>query len=415
MHVNRESLLDHGWEVMVREVPDYFEALDPTLEQFARDATEMNLVQIAVGLADGASLSDTPKAALDEARAAAQSNVAWVPFQRCYSVALSAWWERTYREIIGWDLDEERKNEVILVVSRYLFDYFDHHLTALEKVYSSERERKTRIHERRRLALIRQLLDGAPVAEQELGYPLAGDHLAVVAWGREPERAVSQALGAVAGTALTVPGTGGALWAWISASKLGDAELRPLEAVVPPPETYLAVGQPGRQREGFRQSHREALRAFRIGAATGDPTTFYRDVQLESLALQDESFAKEFARTQLKSIAGPDDRNRVLRDTLRAYFQTGHNGASAAALLGVHERTVSYRLATIEKVLGHGITTHRDELGLALRIHALTERRRDPTPRDTSSLKDGLPTDRAGRDGGHALRPRPGSADPQPV
>jgi hypothetical protein len=379
MRANREALLDHAMEVMSRDVPDYFEVLDETLQQFARDATDMNLVQIAADLADGASLSETPTAALDEARAAAQGDVPWVPFQRCYSVALSAWWEKTYREIIGWDLEEERKHALILVVSRFLFDYFDHHLTALEKVYSSERERKTRMHERRRVALIRQLLDGVPVGEQELGYPVAGEHLAIVSWGREHERAVSQAIAAVSGTALTVPGTGGALWAWIGAPRLGESSLQRLEAIIPPPETYLAIGQPARGPEGFRQSHQEALRAFRIGATTGDPMTFYGDVQVEALTLQDERFAKEFARNQLKGIAGADDRSRILRETLRAYFRTGHNGASAAAALGVHERTVSYRLSTIEKMLGHSIATRRDELGLALRIHALTERRRGAT------------------------------------
>jgi hypothetical protein len=379
MRANRESLLDHAMEVMTREVPDYFEVLDATLTQLARDATEMNLVQIAVDLADGPSLSETPKAALDEARAAAQSNVAWVPFQRCYSVALSAWWEKTYREIITWDLADERKDTLILVVSRFLFDYFDHHLNALEKAYSSERDRTMRLHERRRMVLIRQLLDGVPVADEDLGYPLGGEHLGIVTWGREPEQAASQVLGVLSGTALTAPGTGGVVWAWLGASSVGESALRAIVATTPPPETHVAVGQPGRGSDGFRRSHREALRAFRIGSATGDAVTFYRDVQLESLALQDERFAKEFAESELKTLAASDPRNRTLRDTLRAYFRTGHNGAAAAASLGVHERTVSYRLATIEKALGHTVAARRDELGVALRIHSLSERRRDPT------------------------------------
>ena len=59
--------------------------------------------------------------------------------------------------------------------------------------------------------------------------------------------------------------------------------------------------------------------------------------------------------------------------TLRAYFSLGQNASAAGALLKVHERTVGYRLATIEERIGHPITRRRDELGLALRLHALIE------------------------------------------
>jgi DNA-binding PucR family transcriptional regulator len=217
------------------------------------------------------------------------------------------------------------------------------------------------------------------VQEDELGYPLHGEHLAFVAWGREPDRVAPAVAATLQGQAITVPGTGGAVWGWICAPRISSMQGLPAQAacVKLPSETFLSLGQLGSGADGFRRSHREAVRAFRIGATIGQTITVYSDVQLEALALADERFAIDFTETELSTLAGKDARSRVLRDTLRAYFKTGHNGAAAAASLGVHERTVSYRLTTIEKVLGHTVIDRRDELGVALRLHALLERRSD--------------------------------------
>ena len=71
---------------------------------------------------------------------------------------------------------------------------------------------------------------------------------------------------------------------------------------------------------------------------------------------------------ELGPLADDDERSELLRDTLAAYFATGQNAASAAAALGVHDRTVLYRLRTIEERLGRSILERREELGVALRL-----------------------------------------------
>jgi DNA-binding PucR family transcriptional regulator len=71
-------------------------------------------------------------------------------------------------------------------------------------------------------------------------------------------------------------------------------------------------------------------------------------------------------------------RGPILRKTLHAYFATGQNAASAAAVLGVHEKTVSNRLRAIEEHLGHPIEARRAELELALRLAALQETDQPP-------------------------------------
>jgi len=48
----------------------------------------------------------------------------------------------------------------------------------------------------------------------------------------------------------------------------------------------------------------------------------------------------------------------------------GTRAASTGARLGVHDRTVGYRLATIEERLGRPLAARRDEIGVALRLQA---------------------------------------------
>jgi len=58
----------------------------------------------------------------------------------------------------------------------------------------------------------------------------------------------------------------------------------------------------------------------------------------------------------------------VLRDTLRTYFASGGNAASAAASLGVDRHTVQRRLRKVEEAIGRTLDTCRAELEVALRV-----------------------------------------------
>jgi DNA-binding PucR family transcriptional regulator len=77
--------------------------------------------------------------------------------------------------------------------------------------------------------------------------------------------------------------------------------------------------------------------------------------------------AREFAESVLGHLNQADERGQ-LRQTLRAYFASSQNGASAAAALGVHEQTVSRRLSAIERLIGSPVNQRRAELELALRL-----------------------------------------------
>jgi DNA-binding PucR family transcriptional regulator len=65
-------------------------------------------------------------------------------------------------------------------------------------------------------------------------------------------------------------------------------------------------------------------------------------------------------------------RGEALLTTLEAYFAAAGNAVSAAAALGVHDRTVANRLRAVEDLLGPGaVTARRAELETALRLQRL--------------------------------------------
>jgi DNA-binding PucR family transcriptional regulator len=133
----------------------------------------------------------------------------------------------------------------------------------------------------------------------------------------------------------------------------------------------VAVGGPASGAEGFRRAHTEAQSAHRVALRRPAPVTLYDDVALEALAAEDDSRARAFVARELGPLAADDPRALTLRATLRAYFGVAQNASSAAALLGVHERTVANRLRAVEEHLGRPVSARHAELDTALRLHEL--------------------------------------------
>jgi hypothetical protein len=352
------------------EVPEYFEGIDPSMADAERASVVANLRAVAHGLRHGRALPDRlPPGAVDEALLAANEGLPWAAVLRTYMIGHASLWEQLLAQVERLGLPDVRRVEALRVLSRYLFAYVDLITGQLAEVYQAERDRLLRSQERRRASLTRELLAGMPVSEEELGYRLRADHVGVIAWGRNPEASATQLAQELGCTLLIAPGGARSVWAWLGGRpRIEAAAARALGRFSPQEGTFLAFGE-----EGFVQTHRQALQAYRVAAIRGAPVTRYDDVALEALVVQDERLAKDFVARELGALASPDAKTARLRATLRAYFSLGQNASAAGALLKVHERTVGYRLATIEERIGRPIIGRRDELGLALRIHALLE------------------------------------------
>jgi hypothetical protein len=383
---NVEAVTDRLMDRLRDEVPEYFEGVDPVMVDAGRDGAVANLLAIAYGLGRGRSLPDQlPTGVVEEALAVAQEGLPWISLLRTYTIGHASAWEQLTAEVEGWRLEDGARVELLRVVSRYLFGYIDRVTGELAEVYQQERDRILRSQERRRTALIRELLAGMPVSEDQLGYRLRVDHLGVVAWGREPEAAATELAHELGCALLIAPGAGRSIWAWLGGRSRIDASAQSMLARFAPVNgTFVACGEVASGADGFARTHRQALLAYRVAVVGGRPMTRYAEVALEALVIQDERLAREFMEGELGPLVLEDARTAELRRTLRAYFGAGGNASAAGALLGVHDRTVAYRLTTIEERIGHPLTKRHDELAVALRIYGLLV----PEPSDDAAAAE---------------------------
>jgi sugar diacid utilization regulator len=81
---------------------------------------------------------------------------------------------------------------------------------------------------------------------------------------------------------------------------------------------------------------------------SGHGVARYAKVAAIAALLYDPTARDSLSAVYLRELAADNGRNVVLRQTLRAYFAAGQNAASAAATLGVRDKTITNRLRTIE-------------------------------------------------------------------
>lgn len=361
-----EGLLDDLVARTRREAPEYFASEDGAVVEILRESGRANFGLFFASLADSRELPDVPPAgAVAEARALAEVGGSLAELVRSYHIGHAAGWDVIIAEAERMDLDAETRTAVLQLVGGFAFAYIDRICALVSAEYGRAREGRIRSLKQRRTRLVHDLLAGCAVDDLELGYPLRLTHTAAIAWGERPDDALSELATAFDATHLTIPGPLDAVWGWIA-----HDESRPCPVLEPPPMTHLALGRPGRGPAGFVRSHQQARAARAVALRTGEPVTHWRMVALQALVLHDEDAARAFAREELGPLAADGDRAAVLRDTLLAWFDAHQKTAAAAALLRVHERTVSYRLRTIEQQLGYPISARGAELATALRLYA---------------------------------------------
>jgi len=369
------ELADSVQRQMHAEVPEFYVNDDPALRQAESDAIRGSLEAILRGLVDQLEVEATvPGAMLKQARLAAQANVSLYALLRKSRIAQSVTWDAFLDVAQHVISDDDLRGMALRRISQYQFAWNDVVSAALVSEYEAEHrlyflERP----DRKRRAIVNAVLAGSPPDEAAMGYQLTGWHFAVVAWGEHPEAAI-QAIGATQGSGhLKVSGTDGAVFAWFRSVRKRKDEGPDLSAVKLPIGTRLAIGQYAEGVEGFRRSHRQAGLAYRVARLGCDDITAYRDVALEALLLRDLPAASEFVQQELGPLLDGSPRSRTLLETVKIYYATGHNASATGLRLGVNERTVAYRLRSLEDALGNTVWQRRDEIAAAIRVAALLE------------------------------------------
>jgi DNA-binding PucR family transcriptional regulator len=353
------------------EVPAYFDSDDPGFMDMARESIVANLEAVVDGLMSGRDQpAQLPPGAVEEALIAARQRMPWMLIDRTYRIGHAVLWEQLLGEVETWRLPSAERVDLLRVTSHFLFQYVDRVTGGLAEVHQAERDRQIRGRERRRIAWVREVLADVAGAGSGGDYELGRQHLAAIAWGAEPERAITELGQRLGAAVLIVPGQSGSTWGWLGSSSVRPAWPSLSRALPLPADTFLALGAPAAGADGFRLSHRQALEAARVLRLTGAPLGAYDDLSLEALVLRDERAARDFMQRELGPLLDDGKRTQILLETLRAYTESNWNAASTGARLAVHERTVGYRLATIEERLGHPLAARREEIGIALRLQA---------------------------------------------
>jgi hypothetical protein len=311
-----------------------------------------------------------PVELLAQARLAARNGVSLEAVLRRYAAGHSLLADGVLEEAeaLGIGLIELKS------VLRALAARYDRIVAAVGDEYTREASPGPPNAERRRLSLVRRLLAGEQLEATELGYPMDGQHLAIVGSGLGTEEALSRLAQRLDRRLLIAAPEERLIWAWLGGrERFGREEIDVVASNCWPADVRLACGTPGRGLAGWRLSYRQASSA--LGVALRRPRAFtrYCDVALLAAILRDEDLIAYLTETYLAPLKAERGRAETLRGTLRAYFAADCNAASAASGLGISRQTVTSRLRTVEGHLDCSLRTCRGEMEAALGIAEITD------------------------------------------
>jgi len=331
---------------------------------------------------------EPPAAAVEYARRLAQRDVPLHALVRAYRVG--------HGRFLRWCLDEAARQiedgpAATAVIDRMLglsFRYIDRVSESMITAYQQERDRWLLTRTAARAARVRTLLaedrTDVDAAERAVGYPLRQHHLGLVSWIPEPTQGgeglarldrLSLALAEVLGgraRPLFVPCDESVAWSWLPTGSHGEVAYHLLGKTVEDqdPSARIAVGEPAAGVEGFRQTHRQALRAQDVANAARPQAraTTFAEVGPVALLLPDLEATRGWVWQVLGHLADDDEHQGRLRETLRVFLATGNSFAATAERLVLHRNTVQYRVRKAEEAVGHPIHDHRADVELALRV-----------------------------------------------
>lgn len=366
---------------MLRDIPEL--GGDPALEELLRvsvgDNVRAGIERFAAGHVEAG--QDAPASAIAYARLLAQRGVPVSSLLRAYRLGQAAFQERVLAGIAASGADQATVLGVTIELTTASFAYIDGLSEQVVRVHEAEREAWVRRRSAARAGTVAALVAGETIdverAEHELGYPLRGTHVAVIAWydaddpgGDDPlprlERAVTRlARGAgCSRAALVVPADGWTVHAWLphpSGPLAGEAD-----------GPWLAVGEPGSGPTGIAASHRQARQAATVARAapvgTRDRVTTATDAGLVALLRADPDALHAWVRSVLGDLATDDDQHARLRETARSYLAHQGSHTAAAAELLLHRNTVLYRVRRAEAARGRPFTEQRLDVEVALRV-----------------------------------------------
>ncbi|MEE6167370.1 MULTISPECIES: PucR family transcriptional regulator [unclassified Mycolicibacterium] len=367
---------------------------DPELVQLLGASVAGNVETIFHALRHDISLGniEPPTAALEYARRVAQRGVPMDALVRAYRLGHALVIDAASEEVNAAGLEARIGLAVFERITSVSFRYIDWISQQVVVVYEEERERWLANQNSARALRVREVLAtplSAAVADPDtltaaLRYPMRRMHLALVLWwpadcdrddglGRLEIllRDLAEAVGAQ-DSPLFVAADRNTGWGWIplsarAAASALDTARDFLGAQSDAPA--VALGTPLRGVDGFRRSHRQAVRARVVAVAAGSGgVTAASDPGLAAAALMGENLdaARGFVIDMLGELASDTPNDARLRETLRVYLAEGASYKSAGEKLHLHFNSVKYRVSRAVERRGHPIDEDRLDVELAL-------------------------------------------------
>ena len=364
---------------------------DGELLGLLRDAVHGNLDAFFPAVRHGISIDNVepPTAALEHARRMAQRGVDADSLVRGYRLGHQAVVGIVLDEIRAAQLETQLGLDVFEQISANSFRYIDRVSGLVLTAYQNERDRWLANQSRLRALRVREVLGGGEIDIDEMTnvirYPLHRNHLALIVWCGESEDGnelvamerfvteLAKSLGAderplfVAADRVTG-------WAWVplTIETARDAATRIrgfADARTDAP--WIAAGDPLPGVDGFRRSHRQALTARAVVAASGSrapAVTVASDPGLVIAAhfRADLEHAREWVGDVLGPLASATDSDERMRETLRKFLHTGSSFKATADELHLHVNSVKYRVQRAIERRGKPIADDRLDVEVAL-------------------------------------------------
>jgi hypothetical protein len=279
--------------------------------------------------------------------------------------------------------------DVVKVARVRLNGYADHTNQLFHYAYERELTHVARMRDGSRWGAVARALEGRWVGAVELGYELGHSHVAMVA----DTPLLLEALACHAKRELLqVQAPGGGVWAWLGGpTPLPDDELDALIAWQRRREGEVAFGEPAGGLAGFSVSHRQAIEARAIAVATAERVVRFGDLHLLIALLRDRRLSQGFVERELGELAGPGERTRELRATLRAYLEHGQCVSTTAALLRRDRKTIQRQLQSAQELLRRCVSDRSGELLIALRTADIVGHVADTSSPPNPASGAGLP------------------------
>jgi len=315
-----------------------------------------------------------PPAAVAQARRAAREGISLDTVLRRYAAGDRLVGEFIMEEAADFPRDAMRE------VLRSQGPHVDRLMAAVASQYMAELEALRRSPSQRRAEIVQRLLArDAPADAFALDYPFDAWHLGLIVTGPRADVAARTLAAGLGREALVVPHAEETAWAWLGGNTpLPTIQVERYVAAGVLGKASVAVGEPRRGLKGWRLTHFEARAAQEVRLKRPQALTRASEVLLLAAILRDDVLATSLRETYCVPLRDLGDSGAVLRETLRAYFDSGFNAAAAAAALGVDRHTVQRRLRKVESVLGRLLHTCHAEVEVALRIGELEEAARHP-------------------------------------